>query len=517
MQTKQLSWIAALILLATIATTATAQQPRRRAPSKAERVARAKWQPVRTVQNTEHAPLPPSIKTESVPAGEIVLGPVHQGQTVHPGETVYQDGAIYHEGDVYHDGGLYDHGGGYPGGLACDAAGGGCDALPCNRVGCRECGPVGGAGWRPCITLCAPQDGWASFEYLLWFQDGMDLPPLVTTSAAGTARAEAGVLNTAGVRTLYGDDEILTDSISGGRLRVGIWLDACHDWAVEGEFFATATESDTFTQTSPQGGTILARPFFNVLTGAEDSELVSFPDVIGGTVTVQAETQLQGAGVTFSRLMACGDGCGDTIFCGLPQRYTHRLEGLIGYRWLELDDSLSINEALVAGDGTFNITDRFDARSQFNGVDFGGRYRRTRGWWTLDLMAKLAIGTTRENVTINGTTVTTTAGQSTTARGGLLAQRTNIGTYKRDRFAVVPELGAKVGYQLTERLRATVGYTFIYWSNVVRAGDQISRDLNPNLLPPEADPFSGAERPAFAFRDSDYWVHGISFGGEYRW
>lgn len=497
-----------MALFASATLSAAADQPRRRAPQKDERVARATWQPVRAAQHVD-APLPPAAHgPESLPAGEIVLSPVHEG------ETIYQDDAIYAGQEIYHDHGQ----GGY---LSCDAIGGdgSCDSISCGRPGCNDCGggPVA-CGWRPCVTLCAPRDGWVSFEYLLWFQDGMDLPPLVTSSPAGTARAEAGVLGTTGVQTLYGDDEILTESLSGGRLRVGLWLDACHNWGVEGEYFSTSTESDSFSRTSPQGGTILARPFFNVLTGAEDSELVSFPNTVGGTVSVRADTQLQGAGVSFRRLFACGDGCGDTIFCNLPQQYSHRLEGLIGYRWLELDDTLSINEALVSTDGTFNITDRFRARSQFNGVDFGGSYRRTRGWWSLDLMAKLAIGTTHETVTIGGSTITTvTGGQPTTAEGGLLAQRTNIGSYSRDRFAVVPELGAKLGYQLTHNLRATVGYSFIYWSNVVRAGDQVSTDVNPNLLPPEVDPFVGAERPAFAFVDSDYWVHGISFGGEYRW
>ncbi|WP_148080407.1 BBP7 family outer membrane beta-barrel protein [Roseimaritima ulvae] len=507
-QIKQLTWIFGLAIVASATLATAADQPRRRAPQKDERVARATWQPVRAAQHVD-APLPPATNgPESLPAGEIVLGPVNDG------DVIYQDGGLYAGEEIYHDG-LYG------GPLGCDAIGGdgSCDAIGCGRPGCSDCGPGPVAcGWRPCVTLCAPRDGWVSFEYLLWFQDGMDLPPLVTSSPDGTVRADAGVLGTTGVDVLYGDDEILTESLNGGRLRVGLWLDACHSWGVEGEYFSTSTESDSFSQTSPQGGTILARPFFNVLTGAEDSELVSFPDVVGGTVSVNADTQLQGAGVSFRRLLACGDGCGDTIFCNLPQQYTHRLDGLIGYRWLELQDTLSMNEALVSTDGTFNITDRFRTRSQFNGIDFGGSYRRTRGWWTLDLLAKLAIGTTRETVTISGSTITTETGAAaTTAEGGLLAQRTNIGTYNRDRFAVVPELGAKLGYQLTENLHATVGYTFIYWSNVVRAGDQVSTDVNPNLLPPEVDPFVGAERPAFAYRDSDYWVHGISFGGEYRW
>jgi hypothetical protein len=82
---------------------------------------------------------------------------------------------------------------------------------------------------------------------------------------------------------------------------------------------------------------------------------------------------------------------------------------------------------------------------------------------------------------------------------------------------MVPEFGATVGYQLTRRLRATLGYSLIYWGNVVRPGDQIDLDVNPNLLPPENVPFSGALRPQFQFVQTDYWVHGLSYGAEFRW
>jgi hypothetical protein len=81
---------------------------------------------------------------------------------------------------------------------------------------------------------------------------------------------------------------------------------------------------------------------------------------------------------------------------------------------------------------------------------------------------------------------------------------------------MIPELGANVGYQLTQRLKLNVGYTFLYWSNLIRPGDQIDTTVNPNLLPPAiaGNTFLG---PAFEVRETDYWVQGLSIGGEYRW
>ena len=63
----------------------------------------------------------------------------------------------------------------------------------------------------------------------------------------------------------------------------------------------------------------------------------------------------------------------------------------------------------------------------------------------------------------------------------------------------------------------TLGYTIIYWSNVVRPGHQMDLDVNEDLLPPPEDPVTGVRRPAFSFDTTDYWVQGINVGAEYRW
>ena len=49
---------------------------------------------------------------------------------------------------------------------------------------------------------------------------------------------------------------------------------------------------------------------------------------------------------------------------------------------------------------------------------------------------------------------------------GALAQR------RPDSAAVQYELGVTLGFDLTERLQATFGYTFMYWSRVARPGDR---------------------------------------------
>ena len=97
----------------------------------------------------------------------------------------------------------------------------------------------------------------------------------------------------------------------------------------------------------------------------------------------------------------------------------------------------------------------------------------------------VALGANSQKVTINGSTVTMLAGQPTVVQpGGLLALSSNIGSYSHTNFMAIPQISGRLGYRLTPRLTAFIGYTFIYWGQVARAGDQVSTTINPNLLPP---------------------------------
>jgi hypothetical protein len=90
----------------------------------------------------------------------------------------------------------------------------------------------------------------------------------------------------------------------------------------------------------------------------------------------------------------------------------------------------------------------------------------------------------------------------------------------RDQFAIVPELGLKVGYQLTHQLRFYAGYDLLYISKVLRPGDQIDRGINVSQTVQSTIAGNAAAtgtRPAFAFADSDFWAQGINLGLEFRY
>ena len=76
-----------------------------------------------------------------------------------------------------------------------------------------------------------------------------------------------------------------------------------------------------------------------------------------------------------------------------------------------------------------------------------------RGPWSLELIGRVGIGNTSQEVRIDGSTVTTTGGNAFNDTGGLLALGSNIGTYTRDEFTILPEASATLGYALSPRCR----------------------------------------------------------------
>jgi hypothetical protein len=205
--------------------------------------------------------------------------------------------------------------------------------------------------------------------------------------------------------------------------------------------------------------------------------------------------------------------------------------GFAGYRFLSLSESLSVQEnILVTGSSprvavndpvgtTIVVRDTFETENRFHGGQIGLTYERRRGRWDLDTRASIAFGVTSQDLDIDGFQVRTRPGQLPAGfRGGLLAVGPNLGHFSQERFSVVPEVTVNLGYWLTPNLKAFVGYNFLYWTNVIRAGEQIDRVVDLSFVPnaPPAIP-SGQLRPQPLFSQSDLWVTGVQFGVEWRW
>jgi hypothetical protein len=199
---------------------------------------------------------------------------------------------------------------------------------------------------------------------------------------------------------------------------------------------------------------------------------------------------------------------------------------LAGFRYLDLQENLSIVSAenLIGLSGTFTGTDFFGTRNQFYGGQLGLQSQSRSGRFDSTMIAKVALGDDYQTVTVNGyNTVTGSAfGVSPgTTPGGIFAQSTNIGQRYRNDFCVVPEVQLQLGYNVSSRIRAFVGYDFLYMTDAVRPGNQIDRTLNftsnsaiSGVTPPAT--LVGAPRPEPQFNGSGFWAQGINIGIDFK-
>jgi len=346
---------------------------------------------------------------------------------------------------------------------------------------------------------------WGGAEYLLWWMQGDKLPPLVTASPPGTALADAGVLGVPGTRVLFGDSRVNDDLRSGGRFTLGYWLDDNKNWAIGGDFFIVETKADGFAASS-DGSAILARPFFNTQLSAQDSEIISFPGLAAGKAGVSTFSGFLGADAFLQKNLCC--------------RCNYWIDFLAGYRFLQLKEGLRFEEQVISASTsplapplgtTLDVLDQFDTENRFHGGELGLQMTWSRGRVSADVLTLLGLGATERTVNINGATSITVPSQGTaTVPGGLLALGTNSGRFTDHTFSFVPELRLNISCQLTERLRAFVGYTLLFWTDVARPGKQVDPRINPNFIPPVLG--GGEPFPRFRLRDSDLWVQGINLG-----
>jgi hypothetical protein len=376
--------------------------------------------------------------------------------------------------------------------------------------------PVISPGYPALARVTSFDKWWVSSEYLMWWTRSTDLPPLITTSSPQFN----GILGQGDTRIVLGGPFGQTFH-SGLRVGLGYWFGCSQCRGIDSRMFFLGQAASFFTVTTGQYP-LLARPFFNVNTPLGPfSEIVgSVARGIGGGITVQLESSVWGAEVNYRRYLWDN---------GLA-----RLDGLVGYRFVSVSEQLRITESFarppslvtpqlpqVAG----TIIDQFKTTNDFHGGQIGLAGSCQLGRWFIDARTTVAFGNLTRTLDISGGQQLLLAdGTIRTANGGLLAlPGANIGRFSENSFAVVPEVGVNVGYQLTSRLRFFVGYNFLYIGNAVRPGSAIDPYVDaariPNFpLPGNPSPLlTSPPRPAPQFRSSDFFVQGISFGLQFNW
>jgi hypothetical protein len=355
-------------------------------------------------------------------------------------------------------------------------------------------------------------------EYLHWWFRAADTPPLVSTGP----QASSGVLGQPGAGVLFGGDDISLHEHLGARVTVGTWFSTEEYCGLEVGYFFLATRRRNFDAVSA-GDPLLARPFFNVLTGANDAApIASLADPadpalvpLAGAVHVDLSSRLWGFDVNGLHNVCRGRG--------------GRLDILCGFRHLSLDEGINVLEGLAVPldapllNGTqFTILDRFSTLNTFYGLQAGARAEVRSGRWTAGASGKLAVGWTHEFVDVFGITTIRTQNEvfpfpgGSVFPGGILALPTNNGWRDQHRLTVVPELSVRVTYDIRDHFTVTLGYNFLFWSSVARPGDQIDPAVNPNQFAPTTV-IAGPPSPVPLLRDTSFWAHGLTAGLEIRY
>lgn len=358
-----------------------------------------------------------------------------------------------------------------------------------------------------CGSYSKSKTTWFGAESLLWFSDSLNAPAIATTSAQGLLP----VAGEPGVTTEFGGaDGIGTGLLPGFRVSGGTYFGDCDQFGVGGRVYGIFTKENGFSGTS-DGTTSLGVPFFNMGLNppAADAYLVGFTAANGDPVSA-------GSLVASSELDMIGaDG---SLYLLLGKSDDHRVDMVAGYTYNRLKSSIGLDTQstnLFTGDaipdGTvFTTNDLFDTENVFHGAHLGVLSTVMHDRINFSTLARVSFGNMRQTSNIQGSTRSELGGAVTDNVGGIFAQQSNIGTYQRDDFAFLPELGLKLGYTPRENLEFTVGYTFLFWSTVALAGDQMDSSIDLTQVGGAA-----GTSPAANLVDSGFWMQGLDLGMSY--
>jgi hypothetical protein len=382
-----------------------------------------------------------------------------------------------------------------------------CEPPPC----CDPCPSCGGC--------CGPRSMfWARGEFMV-FAFTRQNAPVLATSGATANNLPLG----AGSSVLFDASSLPHSPFVGGKFDIGFWFPNHSDFGLDvGAFFFVQRQ----VRFSASGGDNLAigRPFIEestdpggngrpaAPTGTQTAEITGAPGIANGTIGIVASTRAYGFDPNLRMKLLCG-----------PNWW---LDGLVGYRYFELDDSIAItenitpNQTVLPGVQSIVLQDSYATRNTFNGAQVGleGEWRFLPRW-SLGGSVKIAAGDLMQQIRISGgTNATFTDGTSQNFPAGFFTQRSNIGNFTRHQFSVLPELGLKVNFDVTDHLRLYAGYDVMYLANVVRAGDQIDTRINSSQAPLSPSPqVFGPPLPSVLFKKSDFWAQGVNFGLEYHY
>jgi hypothetical protein len=355
-------------------------------------------------------------------------------------------------------------------------------------------------------------------EYLMWTIKAPPTPPLITGSSNPADRAVLGAPST---NLLYGGHDQDLGPFSGVRAHFDWWVTDCLGVEAIATIFGSRKREYTAVSDG-SGNPSLGVPFFDVTRGAENAILVSARGAQEGSVDARQTLRLYGFEANALFQNDCADNC-------------NHLRAIAGVRDLDLRETLDLTTNttfLRGGVGTFGGRpvparavvfggDAFSTHDTFYGgqLGFEGEWRHEAVF--LRLRTTCGLGFTHESLAIGGSsTLRLPTGATATLPGNTLALGSNIGRTTSDEFAVLPEVSVNIGVVVGDHLTLNAGYGFLYWSSVLRPGDQVDRLVNRAFVPTLATgavTAGSAPVPHATEHGTDIWAHGFNVGATLMW
>lgn len=343
---------------------------------------------------------------------------------------------------------------------------------------------------------------WGSAEYLYWWVQNSPIDvPLMTQNNNPNA---FGIINEPGTEIIFGAgsnrNSFNFGGLNGARVTLGGWLDNSCQYGLESSGFAFPQSKSSFTASSLDGNIpVLNIPFFSIGTG-ENVLVFKHPN----TATVSDTFKPWGFEVNG--------------LYNLNKQVNFPIVLLTGFRYMNLTENFNLQDSIFGlpqiPNSVLNVKDHFSTKNNFYGLQMGARthylYRRL----TFDLTATIAAGDNYQKLIINGQT--NVDNTRIIQAMGLFAEPSNIGTFTKNKFAFIPELRAKVAYNLCRNLRPFVTYDSFYIYNIIRPGKEIDRNINlsQNPLIGGSGVLIGPSSPSPKFNNTGMWMQGLSVGLE---
>ena len=291
----------------------------------------------------------------------------------------------------------------------------------------------------------------------------------------------------------FGGTQDWNQSVQGIRGEFGWRFGAGMCDTLQFRFFDAGAQSLTFD--SPVSGVpSIVRPYQTPVPLAQSAVSVKEPGISNGAVLAHGTSDVYGGDLLFRRIWS--------------QSCDTKTEWLAGYQQARLNDSIDVHSTTfpIGTTNRLELRDQFRTNNAFHGAALGVSRMVTSPRWSLQGMFKLGLGNMERTVTISGFQRVNDAVPTT---NGLLARGTNNGLYQTNTFVVSPEANVTLGYRLTQNLEATVGYNYLGLPKVTRAGEQIDTVSNLDNVNPA--------RPAFSLQESNYSLHSLNYGLQYRY